>query len=250
MYKTYTNDLFLDLKNNKKYKTIKSKHFKKRIKIFKKSDSKYINPNLKYIFRNCSVKEWLILSRKLEKILKTNDYELISSKIISRLILSFIEPDFHYLLSSYYHYSDKRVSKCKDKYLDISFLVQSLILNNDQDIEHLKLLKKKLHKKTNISSYKFVFEKHLQKISNNSTIDNEDIDEETKDVLKHYFNVNKRKRNFNIFKIRKYFIYDAYLLFFLNLNKYEISNVLFYKRNLNYFDYDFEIFVIKEKISP
>ena len=84
-------------------------------------------------------------------------------------------------------------------------------------------------------------------IDNIGSLKQESLPTQTEDILKHYLNVNKRKRDFKIFKIRKDFIYDAFFLYFLDLNKYELADVLFYKKNLNYFDYNYEIFVIKRK---
>ena len=130
MNKTHIADIYTDYKNKKKFKTIKTSHFKKKIKIFKKKDTMFINPNLKYAFKNCSVKEWIILSKKIEIILKTDDYKINSAKIVSSLILSFIAPSYNYLLSSYYHYSNKRMPKLKIKFKDIKFLIKSLITLN------------------------------------------------------------------------------------------------------------------------
>ena len=248
MYKTYTSDLYNDIKNYKNNQSIKSRYFKKRIKLFKKKDTIFVNSNIKYIFRNCSVKEWMILSDKITTILKKDDFKINPKNIVSSLIRSYLHPHYKYLLSSYYHYSSKRVSKIQNKYMDISFLIRSLILNNDQDEDHLKFLKNKL-KRIGISNYKFVFENNIKKIENIKQLNKENLSDNTKDILKHYFNVNKRKRNFKTYKVRRDYIYDAFLLFFLDLNKYELSNVLFYKKNLNYFDYDYEIFVIKKKSS-
>lgn len=243
LYKTFINDLYTDLKNVKTKSTIKSDYFKKKIKIFKKRNTMYINPNLKYIFKNCSVKDWIILSNKIQKILKQDDFQIKSSQIISSLILSYISPNFHYLLSSYYHCSHKRLPKIKRKFNDLQFLIKTLILNNDIDPEHIQFTKNKLHR-MGISNFKFTFEDNLTYINNINTENNLSLT--TKDILKHYLRNNKRKK-FKIFKVRKDFIYDAFFLFFLDLSKYELTQILFYKKNLNYYDYDYEIFVIKRK---
>lgn len=246
MIKPYIKDLYNVSKNLKINKTIKSSYFKRKIKVFKNKSTFTINPNLKYIFKNCSVKEWYLYSNEIEEILKNNDYKLINSKIISTLILTYIKPSCNYLLSSYYHSSSKRIPKIKNKFYDIVFLIKSLMLNADNDLEHLKLLKYKLNH-FGISNYKFIFENKLSNI-NNSNLDQEYLSVTEKDFLKNYLKVNRRKKDFQILKIRADYIYDAFLLFFIDLNKYELSRILFYKENLNYFDYDFEIFVIKEKI--
>lgn len=245
-YKTYINDIYNDLKKNKNNQSIKCNCFKKRIKIFKKKDTLYINPNLKYVFRNCSVKEWLIISKKIVDILNIDSYRLEPSAIMTKLVVYYLQPKYKYLLSNYYHYSNKRIPKIKEKYSDISFLIKSLILNTDQDENHLKLIKKKLGR-IGIANFKFVFEKNINKIDKVEMIEQESLSQNTKEILKHYFRNNRRKRNFYISKIRKDFIYDGYLLFFLNSNKYQLTDILFYKHNLNFFDYDFEVFVIKEK---
>lgn len=249
MYKTYINDISSDLKQSKKYKTIKTAKFKKKIKIFKKKNTMYINPNLKLAFKHCSVKEWFILSKKLEKIIKTDDYKINSAKIVSSIILSFVTPSYQYLLSSYYNYSSKRIPKISCKFKDIEFLIKSLILNDDKDEEHLKSIKHKLNR-IGISNFKFVFDKNINNLDSNEKLNKEDISNTTKDIFKYYLKINKGKRDFKIFKTRKDFIYDGYLLFFLNLSKYELSDILFYKKNVNYIDYDYEVFVIKEKTSP
>ena len=246
MYKTCTADLYRDIKKSKNNQTIKSRYFKKRIKIFKKKNTMFVNSNIKHIFKNCSVKDWLVLSDKITNLFKIDDYKINPNKIIPSLIISFLQPQYKYLLSSYYHYSSKRIPKIKNKYLDISFLVRSLILNNDQDDDHLKFLKQKLNR-IGTGNYKFVFEKNIKKIDNIKELNKENLSDNTKDILKHYFIANHRKRNFKTYKVRSDYIYDAYLLFFINLNNYELSNVLFFKKNLNYFDYDYEIFVIKQK---
>ena len=250
LYTDYIKDLSSFTKNTKKYNTIKCPSFKKKVKIFKKKDTMFINPNLKHFFRNCSVKEWLIINSKIENMLWEDDYKLDTSKIVSSLIMSYLVPQTDYLLSSYYHYSSKRIPKIKGKFQDVQFLIKSLILNNDKDKEHLKSIKYKLNH-IGISNFKFVFEKNLFEIENENKLDNEEnLSDNTKDILKHYLNVNKRKRDFKIFKIRRDFIYDGFMLFFLNINNYELVDVLFYKNNLNYFDYNYEIFVIKKKTSP
>ena len=247
MARDYIKELYLETKSLKTYKTIKSNHFKKRIKFFKKKNTMFINPNLKLIFKKCTVKEWYIFSTKIEKVLKQEDYKLKSEKIISTLILSFLSPEYEYLLSSYYHTSSKRVPKIKMKFLDIKFLIKSLILNSDKDEEHLKLIKYKLNH-IGISNYKLVFEDQLFEISNKIQVDKEIILSDTeKDILKHYLTSSRRKRNFKIYKISKNHIFDAFFLFFLDLSDYELSKILFYKKNLNYFDYDFEVFVLKRK---
>ena len=251
MTRDYIKELCLETKSLKIYKTIKSKHFKKRIKIFKKKDTQFINPNLKRVFKKTTVKDWYILSTKIEKILKQEDYKLKSSRIISTLILSFISPEFEYLLSSYYHSSSKRIPKIKLKFLDIQFLVKSLILNNDKDVDHLKLIKHKLNH-IGISNYKLVFEHELYEINNKEQLNSENhLSITEKSILTHYLTSSRRKRNFKIYKISKNQVFDAFFLFFLDLSDYELSKILFYKKNLNYFDYDFEVFVLKKKeISP
>jgi hypothetical protein len=248
-YKTHIKDIYTDIKKSKKYKTIKTRYFKKKIKIFSKKNTMYINNNLKHIFRNCTVKEWLIISKKIEKIIKTDDFKINTSHILSSLILSFTLPTNKFLISSYYHYSTRRIPRIKSKFMDINFLIKSLILNNDKDKEHLDSLKYKLNR-IGTSSFKFVLKKKLTKIENNQQIDEQSIDKEIKDTLKHYIHINRNKRNFKIYKIREDFIYDAFILFFLDLRKYELDDILFYKQNLNYFDYDYEVFVLKEKSSP
>lgn len=248
MKRNYIKELYQETKSLKKYKTIKSNHFKKRIKIFKKKNTMFINPNLKQVFKKSSVKEWYILSKKISKVLYQEDFKLKSEKIITTLILSFLSPEYEYLLSSYYHSSSKRIPKIKIKFLDIKFLIKSLILNGDNDVEHLDLIKYKLNH-IGISNYKLVFENELSEISNKAQLDREEILTDTeKDILKHYLTSSRRKRNFKIYKISKDQIFDAFFLFFIDLSEYELSKILFYKKNLNYFDYDFEVFVLKKKV--
>lgn len=245
-YKTHIKDICYNIKNSKPYYTIDTPHFKKKIKIFTKKDTMFINPNIKHFFKYCSVKDWLIFSQKLETMLLTDDFKIQYDKIISSLILSFISPDFHYLLPSYYHYSSRRIPKIKRKYHDIEFLIKSLIHNNDQDNKHLNSLKYKL-RHLNISNFKFVFHDHLTPIKSRKTILKENITDITKDALINHININKkRKKTKKIYKIRKDFIYDGFLLFFLNLNNFELKNVLFYKNDLRSYDYEYEIFVIKK----
>lgn len=245
-YKTFINDLSSNIKLNKKYKTIKSSYFKKKIKIFKKKNTMFLNPNLKKTFRKCSVKEWMIINKKIVNMLNKNYYRVDPNKIIPSLVLTYMIPSYHYLLSSYYHYSSRRIPKIKLKFMDIKFLIKSLILNADEDKDHLKIIKYKLNH-IGITNYKFVFENQLSCIDTKPKLMGEkDISDSTKDILQHYLNVNKNKRNFKIYKVRKDFIYDAFLLFFMDLSKYELKQILFYKKNLNYFDYDFEVFVLKK----
>ena len=247
MSRNYIKELCLETRNLKSNKTIKSKYFKKKIKIFRKKNTNTMNPNLKRIFKCITVKEWYIFSKKIEQIIKNDDFKLQSSKIITTLILSFLSPSYQYLLSAYYYSSSKRIPKIKSKFIDIQFLIKSLILNNDQDEEHLKFVKYKLNH-MNISNYKFVFEDKLSIINNKKELNKENLlSNSEKDILKHYLTSNRRRHSFKIYKVAKDQIFDAFLLFFLDLSKYELDNILFYKKNLNYFDYDFEVFVIKQK---
>jgi len=249
MIRNYVKELYQETKQIKTYKTIKSTHFKKSIKVFKKQQTMFINPNLKLIFKKTTVKDWYILSIKINKILNQTDYKLKSERIISTLILSFLSPDFEYLLSSYYNSSSKRIPKIKLKFLDIQFLIKSLILNDDKDKEHLKLIKYKLNH-IGISNYKLVFEDQLYEIGYKQLHQESHLSNTEKDILKHYLTSSRRKRNFKIYRILKNQIFDAFFLFFLDPSHYELSKILFYKHNLNYFDYDFEVFVLKKKISP
>lgn len=247
MSRNYIKEICLETRNIKTNKTIQSKYFKKKIKIFRKKNTISINPNLKRIFKYMTVKEWYILSTKIEQILKNDDFKLQNSKIVTTLILSFLSPSYEYLLSPYYYSSSKRIPKIKSKFIDIKFLIKSLMLNNDQDPDHLTLVKYKLNH-MNISNYKFVFKDKLSIIQNKKQLYKETLlTKSEKDILKHYLTSNRRRRNFKIYKIAKDQIFDAFLLFFLDLRKYELLDILFYKKNLNYFDYDFEVFVIKQK---
>ena len=243
MIKRHIDDICGEMKSYKTNQTIKSKLFKKKIKIFKKNNTLNINPNLKKVFKRCSVREWKKMNKVIEEILIQKDFQLKNDKIIATLILQFLTTESQYLLSSYYYTSSKRLPKIKSKFEDIQFLMKSMMLNNDKDKMHLRFIKQKLNT-IGISNFKFVFEEDLNEIKMED-VDKEPLDKNGKNILCHYLN-NKRNKNFKINKTRKTQIFDGYFLFFLNLNKYELKDVLFYKHDINFFDYDYEIFVIKK----
>ena len=243
MIKRHIDDICDEIRSFKTSKTIKSKLFKKKIKIFRKNETLNINPNLKKVFKRSSVKEWKKINKIIEEILRQKDFQLKNDKIVATLILQFLVPESQYLLSSYYYTSSKRLPKIKSKFEDIQFLIKSMMLNNDKDKMHLRFIKQKLNT-IGITNFKFVFEEDLEEIKMGD-VEKESISDEGKNILRHYLN-NKRNKNFKINKILKTRIFDGYFLFFMNLNKYELKDVLFYKNDINYFDYDYEIFVIKK----